>query len=124
MNAFETVDALLTPVAPTPAFALGEKVNDPLQMYLSDIYTIPVNLAGTCAMSLPCGFSTDERPIGLQLIGSKGIVNIRCDKDPLAHFIPGNPFNRAIEPLLAGPTKPTTFLLTNICQIYRNPAKA
>jgi aspartyl-tRNA(Asn)/glutamyl-tRNA(Gln) amidotransferase subunit A len=40
-----------------------------LQMYLSDIYTIPVNLAGTCAMSLPCGFSTDERPIGLQLIG-------------------------------------------------------
>ena len=69
LNAFETVDALLTPVAPTPAFALGEKVNDPLQMYLSDIYTIPVNLAGTCAMSLPCGFSTDERPIGLQLIG-------------------------------------------------------
>ena len=69
LKAFETVDALLTPVAPTPAFALGEKVNDPLQMYLSDIYTIPVNLAGTCAMSLPCGFSTDERPIGLQLIG-------------------------------------------------------
>jgi aspartyl-tRNA(Asn)/glutamyl-tRNA(Gln) amidotransferase subunit A len=69
LNAFETVDTLLTPVAPTPAFALGEKVNDPLQMYLSDIYTIPVNLAGTCAMSLPCGFSADERPIGLQLIG-------------------------------------------------------
>ena len=69
LKAFETVDALLTPVAPTPAFALGEKVNDPLKMYLSDIYTIPVNLAGTCAMSLPCGFSTDERPIGLQLIG-------------------------------------------------------
>ncbi len=69
LNAFESVDVMLTPVAPTPAFALGEKVNDPLQMYLSDIYTIPVNLAGTCAMSLPCGFSTDERPIGLQLIG-------------------------------------------------------
>jgi aspartyl-tRNA(Asn)/glutamyl-tRNA(Gln) amidotransferase subunit A len=69
LDAFAKVDALLTPVAPTPAFALGEKVNDPLQMYLSDIYTIPVNLAGTCAMSLPCGFSADGLPIGLQLIG-------------------------------------------------------
>jgi len=69
LAAFEQVDALLTPVAPTPAFALGEKVNDPLQMYLSDIYTIPVNLAGTCAMSLPCGFSARGLPIGLQLIG-------------------------------------------------------
>ncbi len=68
-NVFEKVDTLLTPVAPTPAFALGEKLNDPLQMYLSDIYTIPVNLAGTCAMSLPCGFSTNDLPIGLQLIG-------------------------------------------------------
>ncbi len=69
LDAFEKVDALLTPVAPTPAFALGEKVNDPLQMYLSDIYTIPVNLAGTCAMSLPCGFSSEGLPIGMQLIG-------------------------------------------------------
>jgi aspartyl-tRNA(Asn)/glutamyl-tRNA(Gln) amidotransferase subunit A len=56
-------------VAPTPAFALGEKTDDPLQMYLSDIYTIPVNLTGTCAMSLPCGFSEKGLPIGLQLIG-------------------------------------------------------
>lgn len=69
LEAFKQVDALLTPVAPTPAFALGEKVNDPLQMYLSDIYTIPVNLAGTCAMSLPCGFSSAGLPIGMQLIG-------------------------------------------------------
>jgi aspartyl-tRNA(Asn)/glutamyl-tRNA(Gln) amidotransferase subunit A len=69
LDAFEKIDALLTPVAPTPAFKLGEKVNDPLQMYLSDIYTIPANLAGTCAMSLPGGFSTDGLPIGLQLIG-------------------------------------------------------
>ena len=69
LNAFDKVDALLTPVAPTPAFALGEKVDDPLQMYLSDIFTIPVNLAGTCAMSLPCGFSGKQLPIGLQLIG-------------------------------------------------------
>lgn len=69
LDAFEKVDTLLTPVAPTPAFALGEKTNDPLQMYLSDIFTIPVNLAGTCAMSLPCGFSAKGLPIGLQLIG-------------------------------------------------------
>jgi len=69
LEAFDKVDTLLTPVAPTPAFAIGEKVNDPLQMYLSDIYTIPVNLAGTCAMSLPCGFSTTGLPIGMQLIG-------------------------------------------------------
>ncbi len=69
LDAFEHVDTLLTPVAPTPAFALGEKLNDPLQMYLSDIYTIPANLAGTCAMSLPCGFSANGLPIGLQLIG-------------------------------------------------------
>jgi aspartyl-tRNA(Asn)/glutamyl-tRNA(Gln) amidotransferase subunit A len=69
LDAFEKVDTLLTPVAPTPAFALGEKLNDPLQMYLSDIYTIPANLAGTCAMSLPCGFSANGLPIGLQLIG-------------------------------------------------------
>ncbi|MCP3175987.1 Asp-tRNA(Asn)/Glu-tRNA(Gln) amidotransferase subunit GatA [Desulfuromonas sp. KJ2020] len=69
LDAFEQVDVLLTPVAPTPAFRLGEKVSDPLQMYLSDIFTIPVNLAGTCALSLPCGFSGEGLPIGLQLIG-------------------------------------------------------
>jgi len=69
LAAFEQVDVLLTPVAPTPAFGLGEKTSDPLQMYLSDIFTIPVNLAGTCALSLPCGVSTHGLPIGLQLIG-------------------------------------------------------
>ena len=69
LTAFEEVDFLLTPVAPTPAFKMGEKVNDPLQMYLSDIFTIPVNLAGTCALSLPCGMSQDGLPVGLQLIG-------------------------------------------------------
>jgi aspartyl-tRNA(Asn)/glutamyl-tRNA(Gln) amidotransferase subunit A len=66
---FNNVDVLLTPVAPTPAFKIGEKSNDPLQMYLSDIFTIPVNLAGTCAMSQPCGLSAAGLPIGLQLIG-------------------------------------------------------
>jgi aspartyl-tRNA(Asn)/glutamyl-tRNA(Gln) amidotransferase subunit A len=69
IRAFEDVDVILTPVAPTPAFKIGEKVNDPLQMYLSDIFTIPVNLAGTCALSVPAGFSSDNLPIGLQLIG-------------------------------------------------------
>ncbi len=66
---FADVDLLLTPVAPTPAFKLGEKVNDPLQMYLSDIFTLSTNLAGTCALSLPCGFSDKGLPIGVQLIG-------------------------------------------------------
>jgi aspartyl-tRNA(Asn)/glutamyl-tRNA(Gln) amidotransferase subunit A len=70
IRAFEGVDVILTPVAPTPAFKIGEKVDDPLQMYLSDIFTIPVNLAGTCALSVPAGFSASGLPIGLQLIGT------------------------------------------------------
>ena len=65
---FENVDLLVTPVMPTTAFRLGEKIEDPLQMYLSDIYTISVNLAGVPAISLPCGFSQAGLPIGLQLI--------------------------------------------------------
>ncbi|HEY5975082.1 MAG TPA: Asp-tRNA(Asn)/Glu-tRNA(Gln) amidotransferase subunit GatA [Geobacteraceae bacterium] len=69
LKAFQKVDVLLTPVAPTPAFRIGEKTDDPLQMYLSDIFTIPVNLAGTCAMALPAGLSKEGLPIGLQLIG-------------------------------------------------------
>jgi len=69
LSAFEKVDVILTPVAPTPAFRIGEKINDPLQMYLSDIFTIPVNLAGTCAISVPAGFSGESLPIGMQLIG-------------------------------------------------------
>lgn len=69
LKAFESVDVILTPVAPTPAFKIGEKTADPLQMYLSDIFTIPVNLAGTCAMSVPAGVSSTGLPIGLQLIG-------------------------------------------------------
>lgn len=68
-EAFKEVDVIVTPVTPTPAFKLGEKSEDPLQMYLSDIYTISVNLAGLPAMSLPCGFSKAGLPIGLQLIG-------------------------------------------------------
>jgi aspartyl-tRNA(Asn)/glutamyl-tRNA(Gln) amidotransferase subunit A len=69
LSAFEQVDVILTPVAPTAAFRIGEKASDPLQMYLSDIFTIPVNLAGTCGISVPAGMSGNGLPIGLQLIG-------------------------------------------------------
>jgi aspartyl-tRNA(Asn)/glutamyl-tRNA(Gln) amidotransferase subunit A len=68
-EAFQKVDVILTPTAPTPAFKIGEKVEDPLQMYLSDIHTIPVNLAGIPAMVVPCGFSREGLPIGLQIMG-------------------------------------------------------
>jgi aspartyl-tRNA(Asn)/glutamyl-tRNA(Gln) amidotransferase subunit A len=68
-KAFERCDVILTPVAPTPAFKLGEKVDDPLTMYLSDIFTLSANLAGIPGISLPCGFSTAGLPIGLQILG-------------------------------------------------------
>ena len=68
-RAFEEYDALFTPTSPTPAFMIGEKVKDPLQMYLSDILTIPVNLAGLPGISIPCGFDKEGLPIGLQIIG-------------------------------------------------------
>ena len=67
-KAFEKCDAIVGPVTPTPAFKFGEKTADPLQMYLSDIYTIAVNLAGLPGMSLPCGFGDSGLPIGLQVI--------------------------------------------------------
>ena len=67
-NAFDTCDVILCPVAPTPAFNIGEKMDDPLTMYLSDIFTISANLAGIPGMSIPCGFSKDGLPIGLQLM--------------------------------------------------------
>jgi aspartyl-tRNA(Asn)/glutamyl-tRNA(Gln) amidotransferase subunit A len=68
-EAFKKYDVILTPVTPEPAFRLGEKTDDPLKMYLSDIFTINVNLAGLPGMSLPCGFTKAGLPIGLQLIG-------------------------------------------------------
>lgn len=68
-KAFQDVDLLLTPTSPTPAFRIGEKTADPLQMYLMDIFTIPVNLAGIPAISIPCGLSREGLPIGLQLLG-------------------------------------------------------
>jgi aspartyl-tRNA(Asn)/glutamyl-tRNA(Gln) amidotransferase subunit A len=68
-RAFQKCDLIVTPVAPTTAFKLGEKMNDPLMMYLSDIFTISVNLAGLPGMSIPCGYDSKHLPIGLQLIG-------------------------------------------------------
>jgi len=68
-RAFEEVDVIITPTSPTPAFKIGEKIDDPLQMYLSDIFTISVNLAGVPGISIPCGFSSKNLPIGLQIIG-------------------------------------------------------
>ena len=67
-SAFEEVDVILGPTTPTPAFALGEKIEDPITMYLNDIYTIGANLAGLPGMSIPCGF-VDNLPIGLHIIG-------------------------------------------------------
>ncbi len=69
--AFATVDALLTPVSPSPAFRIGEKTNDPLAMYLSDIYTVTANLAGVPSLSLPCGFTPEGLPVGLQILGNQ-----------------------------------------------------
>ncbi|MFO7830823.1 MAG: Asp-tRNA(Asn)/Glu-tRNA(Gln) amidotransferase subunit GatA [Desulfuromonadaceae bacterium] len=69
LSVFEKVDCILTPVAPTPAFALGDKTADPLQMYLSDIFTLSANLAGICGLSLPCGRADSGLPIGFQLLG-------------------------------------------------------
>ncbi len=68
-NAFKEVDVIITPTSPTTAFKIGEKVNDPLTMYLSDIFTIAPNLAGLPAISIPCGFDSKNLPVGLQIIG-------------------------------------------------------
>jgi aspartyl-tRNA(Asn)/glutamyl-tRNA(Gln) amidotransferase subunit A len=70
-TAFEKCDFIVTPTTPTAAFRVGEKSDDPLEMYLSDIFTVSANLAGICGVSIPCGFTTDEKPLplGMQLLG-------------------------------------------------------
>ena len=104
--AFKDVDLIVTPVTPTPAFRLGEKSEDPLQMYLSDIYTISVNLAGLPAIAVPCGFSKAGLPIGVQLIG-RALRRRRCSglrmptssphsgisRKPLSDETSGTPFS-------------------------------
>ncbi len=69
LEAFEKCDAILAPVAPIPAFKIGEKFDDPLQMYLSDVFTLPASLAGIPGISAPCGFTSQKLPIGLQILG-------------------------------------------------------
>jgi aspartyl-tRNA(Asn)/glutamyl-tRNA(Gln) amidotransferase subunit A len=69
LAAFDQVDVLVTPTAPTPAFRLGEKTDDPLSMYLADIYTVTASLAGICGISVPCGQSSQGLPIGAQILG-------------------------------------------------------
>ena len=68
-KAFSEVDVIVGPVTPTTAFKLGEKMEDPLQMYLSDVFTLSGNLAGIPGISLPCGFDQSGLPIGVQLLG-------------------------------------------------------
>lgn len=96
---FEKFDVLVSPTSPTPAFRLGEKAGDPLSMYLSDIYTIPVNLAGIPAISLPCGF-VDGLPVGLQIMGpafGEGtILNVAYA------FEQDTPYHKARPPLNSG----------------------
>ena len=69
LNAFSQVDAIVTPTAPTPAFKIGEKSDDPIAMYLADIYTVTASLAGICGISVPCGDSSEGLPIGMQILG-------------------------------------------------------
>ena len=70
VNAFKTCDAILTPTSPSVAFKIGEKSDDPIAMYLNDIYTVSANLAGVPGISVPCGLSSEGLPIGLQLVGN------------------------------------------------------
>jgi aspartyl-tRNA(Asn)/glutamyl-tRNA(Gln) amidotransferase subunit A len=69
LAAFREVDAIVTPTAPTPAFKIGEKSDDPVAMYLADIYTVTASLAGICGVSVPCGKSREGLPIGMQILG-------------------------------------------------------
>lgn len=70
-HAWQQVDAIITPVSPTPPFKIGEKVNDPLQMYLADVYTVAINLAGIPGLAMPCGFTENGLPTGFQLLGPR-----------------------------------------------------
>lgn len=98
LHAFEKVDAIVSPTAPTAAFKVGEKSGDPLQMYLSDIFTISCNLAGNCGLSLPCGFTREPKlPIGLQVLckpfGEETLLRI-------AHaYEQSTPWHREVAPL-------------------------
>jgi len=102
-KAFEKVDALVSPTSPVPAFKLGERVADPLQMYLADIFTIAANLAGICGISVPCGFAEvagHRLPIGLQLLG-KALDEARILQ--IAHaYEQSTDWHKARPPIAAG----------------------
>ena len=67
--AFEKCDVMVSPMTPTPPFKLGEKTDDPMAMYLADVYSVAASLAGICGMSVPCGETMDKLPIGVQIMG-------------------------------------------------------
>jgi aspartyl-tRNA(Asn)/glutamyl-tRNA(Gln) amidotransferase subunit A len=93
-SAFAKCDAVLTPTAPSPAFRFGEKVDDPLAMYLNDIYTVTANLAGIPGISVPCGLSAEGLPIGLQLLGpywSEGLLFRMAHAYQQAHPLTARP---------------------------------
>mgnify|MGYP003313151101 CR=1 FL=1 len=69
LKAFEVCDVLLSPTTANPAFKIGEKANDPVAMYLTDIFTVPINIAGIPALSMPCGKTKEGLPVGMQIIG-------------------------------------------------------
>jgi aspartyl-tRNA(Asn)/glutamyl-tRNA(Gln) amidotransferase subunit A len=94
LKAFERCDAIATPTTPTVAFLLGEKTDDPLSMYLNDIYTCTANLAGIPGISVPCGLSGDGLPIGFQLMGpfwSEGSLLRLADVYERAHPFTARP---------------------------------
>jgi aspartyl-tRNA(Asn)/glutamyl-tRNA(Gln) amidotransferase subunit A len=97
--AFEQVDVLLTPATPTPAFRIGDKMDDPVAMYLNDVFTVPANLAGLPGISVPAGVSAEGLPLGLQLIGrafdeetlfrAGGVLGAAAGFDALPAFVAG-----------------------------------
>ena len=93
-KAFANCDAILTPTSPSVAFKIGEKTDDPLAMYLNDIYTVSANLAGVPAISVPCGLSSEGLPIGVQLVGnfwSEGLLLNLAHKYEAAHTLNARP---------------------------------
>ena len=89
-EAYKKVDAILTPSTPSSAFKIGEKTNDPVSMYLNDIFTVPVNLAGLPGISIPAGLDKNNYPLGLQIIGKpfdeQNILNIAYSMEEKINF--------------------------------------
>ena len=89
-DAFQKIDAILTPSTPSSAFKIGEKSNDPVSMYLNDIFTVPVNLAGLPGISIPAGLDKKGYPLGLQIIGKpfdeQSILNIAYSMEDKINF--------------------------------------